>query len=93
MQAHRVWCDGDGDIVSRHGFRRLAHRIRQPRRRALFVVIRRRDGKGWLGPYKYRGETFSDDDRRWYRWGSRSAAESAILWGGWTGVDVVEFEP
>jgi len=93
VQVDGVRCSGYGEPLSRHLFRKLAHRLyaaTKPRERTLFVVIRRRDGKGWLGPYKYRGETFTVDDRRWYRWGSRAAAESAVLWGGWTGVDVVE---
>jgi hypothetical protein len=77
--------------MRRYLYRRLAHKIRQPRPRdTVFVVVRLRDGAWWAGPYRWRGETFTKNKRLAYLWGRREAAQVAASWNGWTGVEIVE---
>ena len=68
----------------------IASRRTPPPRRTVYAVRRDSDGRYWAGPYKYQGRTFTTTPNLIYVWGSRKAAESALLWGGWRGVTVVE---
>jgi hypothetical protein len=79
--------------MRRYLYRRLAHSIRQPEPKKMWAVRRNRDGAWWAGPYRWRGETFTPLPRRAYVWGSQPAAMSAVQWGGWQGVTVVEVDP
>ena len=79
--------------MTRHRFRALSHRLaalHRPKARTLFVVIRLRDGYGWQGPWRYQGRTFTKNPAYWYRYGSRTAAETALSWEAWEGVEVRE---
>lgn len=71
--------------------------LRRFRRRKQYVALRKKDGYGWMGPWKYNGRAFSAQKTRWYRWGSKQAALSAVAWDGWDqirfGVEVVEYKP
>jgi hypothetical protein len=40
-------------------------------------VIVRADGFGWVGPYRYQGNTFVRSQDHWYGYGTESAARRA----------------
>lgn len=81
-------------VTARHLYRTLAHRLYratlpQPRQR---WAVRRDDGKYWAGPYKWQGRTFSNNPALRYLYGTRAAAESAILWSGLDKVTVEQIQ-
>lgn len=67
---------------------RKYRRRRQPTPVKSVWVVRRSDGKHWAGPYRWQGRTFTNRDDCCYKWGTREAAESAVLWSGIDNVTV-----
>lgn len=83
----------DGACVSRHLFRRLAHRLapqsKVPDERIVYAVRRAKDGLWWAGEYKWQGKTFTSNLRNRYLWGSDNAAKAAVDANGLRNVEVV----
>lgn len=55
-------------------------------------VVRRSDGAYWAGPYRWQGKTFTRREDFYYKWGTREAAESAVLWSGIDNVTVQQIQ-
>lgn len=68
-------------------------KIERPAR--IVWAAKRADGKYWMGPWHLRGNAFTTHEPRAYKWGTRVACESAILWDGLLDAEPVpmEFRP
>ena len=53
-----------------------------------WVLIRNRDGRVWAGPYRWRGQTFTEAERFWYWFANVESANAAIIGSGFVGVTV-----
>jgi len=53
-----------------------------------FVLIRDRDGRVWAGPYRWRGQTFTEAERFWYQFTNQESAQAAVTGHGFVGVTV-----
>jgi len=53
-----------------------------------FVLIRDRDGRVWAGPYRWRGNTFTESQKFWYLFANTESANAAINGNGFVGVKV-----
>jgi hypothetical protein len=52
------------------------------------VLVRERDGKTWAGPYRWKGQTFTESQRFWYLFNNIDSATAAIDGHGFVGVTV-----
>jgi hypothetical protein len=53
-----------------------------------WVLIRDRDGRVWAGPYRWRGQTFTEAERFWYQFTNHESAQAAVTGHGFVGVTV-----
>ena len=74
-------------LVVKAEYRKYRRRLRPTPVRSVWVV-RRHDGTYWAGPYRWQGRTFTRREDFYYKWGTRQAAESAVLWSGIDNVTV-----
>jgi hypothetical protein len=63
----------------------IAERQAKPSR-SRWVLVRDRDGRVWAGPYRWRGQTFTEADRFWYQFTNHESAQAAITGHGFVGV-------
>ena len=55
-----------------------------------WVVRRNTDGRTWAGPYRWNGNTFTQANRFWFMFASKSSAVAAVNGSGLLGVTVVQ---
>lgn len=53
-----------------------------------WVIVRDRDGRIWAGPYRWRGQTFTEAERFWYMFANIESAMAAVEGHGFVGVTV-----
>lgn len=51
-----------------------------------WVLVRDRDGRVWAGPYRWRGQTFTEAERFWYQFTNQESAQAAVAGHGFVGV-------